>query len=245
MEKNKNLFEYYILTMYVSKKNWVINYLGNELSSEHFTAVMYELGYNGWELVSSIPINTGSVQNTALIPIRADTTVGLSETTQIEYIFKRKVSSEDLLNNYIEDDYLKNVRNITDNMGNKMEEEAIKQKNKRDILNKNISSLEDILEFVESSLLENSFVEGETLLNANKSYYQTRITSQENKGMFKTTTVEFEVEIRVDIFIDKEKGQVITRQYQKSGTSSWTHYQDLNVDSQEESKKLFLDEYKI
>lgn len=109
-------FEYYTLYCYVNKNNeWVIDYLGEELSySEFFNPILHKLGIEGWELVSNSTSISGNVVNRALIPITVEGDVGISNTTAENFYFKREIKENIEIRNPIFKkslDYLEDIEN--------------------------------------------------------------------------------------------------------------------------------------
>ena len=55
---------------------------------------MSKLGFDGWELISVVPLTSSTTQNMALIPIYADTIVSMTYTSGEVFYFKREMNAD-------------------------------------------------------------------------------------------------------------------------------------------------------
>ena len=161
-------FEYLLISKYINGNNqWVLNYLGKELSTDYLPALFCELGFNGWEMITTSTYIQGDVVNRAIIPIYASTDVGISNTSAEVFYFKRILQDElDYSENFKE--RIKVIKQISGNYYGVNSKDV----NSLNIKMKNIEK-EFALELdTIKKLLENNII--------NQSEYQNRINQIKN-----------------------------------------------------------------
>ena len=164
-------FEYLIIPSYINEKNkWVVNYLGNELPMDLLSALLCELGLNGWELVSSSTHIEGNVVNRAFIPISAETDVGVSNTSQETFYFKR-ILQNDSENFKTLNKQISYIRSLTEKQ-NELINKEIEDSKKAQVY------IDNFVKF----LLSKGFEKVEATPDSNYTFYKKGITEHVNKG---------------------------------------------------------------
>lgn len=224
-------FEYLIIHSYINEKNkWVVNYLGNELPMNLLSALFCELGSNGWELVSSSTHIEGNVVNRALIPISAQTDVGVSNTSQEIFYFKR-ILENDSKNFKTLDKQISYIRSLTEKQ-NELINKEIEDSKKAHVY------IDNFIKF----LLSKGYEKAETTPNSNYTFYKKEITEHVNKGLFgNSTKKELVLEKRIDLDISKE--HIRYKYFEKVENSAWAKYQDTDILLDNESIELFMNNF--
>lgn len=212
-------FEYLLVSSYINNnKQWVVNYLGKELSLEYVPALFCELGSEGWEMITSSTYVEGKIVNTAILPVYATTDVGISDTASEVFYFKRvlqdNVEYSDKFNMDIQFikkiternglDTSNNLNNV-DSKVNNLEKNYLSE---IEFINKLLAN--NIIDEVEhkkrATLLKETFVQRkEELLNSTKSVNVIKFLEEEAEakmekqkkflGMNLISQKEYEIEI--------------------------------------------------
>jgi hypothetical protein len=224
-------FEYLIIHSYINEKNkWVVNYLGNELPMNLLSALFCELGLNGWELVSSSTHIEGKVLNRAFIPISAETDVGVSNTSQEIFYFKR-ILQNDSKNFKTLNEQISYIRSLTEKQS--------------ELINKEIEDSEKAQVYIDNFvefLLSKGFEKADTTPDSNYTFYKKEITEHVNKGLFgNSTKKELVLEKRIDLDISKE--HIRYKYFEKVENSAWAKYQDTDILLDKESIEFFMNKF--
>lgn len=224
-------FEYLIVYSYINeKKEWVVNYLGNELYMDLLPALFCELGSNGWEMISSSTHIQGEVVNRALIPLRADTDVGISNTSTEVFYFKR-ILENDSQNSNSFNKQIEYIRSLTEEHTDRLNRET-----------ENSLSTQVYIDSVEDFILSKGFEKGKTISDCDYSFYKNEITEQINKGLFGSESKkELTVEKRIDLIVLEDS--IVYKYFEKVGNNNWTKYEDKNILLDEESIKSFIENF--
>lgn len=212
-------FEYLLIYSYINKnKQWVVNYLGKELSLEYLSALFCELGSEGWEMITTSTYVEGKIVNTALIPIYATTDVGVSNTSSEIFYFKRilqdNIEYSDKFNmdiQFIKKITAANGLDVSNNLNNVESKINNLEKNylvEIEFLNKLLANniIEEIEHKKRATLLKETFVQRkEELLNSTKSVNVIKFLEEEAEakmekqkkflGMNLIGQKEYEIEI--------------------------------------------------
>ena len=213
------MFEYLLIYSYINKnKQWVVNYLGKELSLEYLSALFCELGSEGWEMITTSTYVEGKIVNTAILPVYATTDVGVSNTSSEVFYFKRvlqdNVEYSDKFNmdiQFIKKITAANGLDVSNNLNNVESKINNLEKNylvEIEFLNKLLAN--NIIEEVEykkrATHLKETFVQRkEELLNSTKSVNVIKFLEEEAEakmekqkkflGMNLINQKEYEIEI--------------------------------------------------